>query len=94
MAKRQKTGGRKAGTPNKATQGIKELLSELFDDAEVKKRWRKFLDHADPAIAWKAWELYLAYRFCKPALPVVGDEELPPVHIDISAIPRKRKRAE
>lgn len=93
MAKRQKTGGRKAGTPNKATQGIKELLADIFDDAELKKRWLKFLDHKDPAIAWKAFELYNAYRFAKPPMPIVGDEDLPPVHIDISAIPRKRKRA-
>lgn len=94
MAKRQKTGGRKKGTPNKATQGIKDLLAELFTDIELKDRWKKFLNHRDPVIQWKAFESYNDRRFGKPALPIVGDEDLPPVHIDISAIPRKRKRAE
>lgn len=94
MAKGHKTGGRTAGTPNKATQGIKDLLARLFDDKELAKRWRFFLDHKDPGLRWKAFELYNAYRFCKPPLPVVGDEDLPPVSINISAIPRTRKRAE
>lgn len=94
MAKRQKTGGRKKGTPNKATEGIKDLLAELFDDNQTKERWLKFLDHKDHAIRWKAFELYNAYRFGKPVMPISGAEDAPPVHIDISAIPRKRKRAE
>lgn len=94
MAKRQKTGGRKAGTPNKATQGIKDLLAELFDDAALKKKWEHFLNHADPTLRWKAFELYNAYRFGKPVMPISGAEDAPPVMINISAIPRKRKRAE
>ncbi len=93
MAKRRKTGGRKKGTPNKATEGIKDLLAELFDDAETKTRWLKFLNHKDPAIEWKAFELYNGYRFGKPVMPIQGAEDAPPVHIDISAIPRKRERA-
>lgn len=94
MPKREKTGGRKAGTPNKATQGIKDLLAELFDDEETKKRWLFYLNHKDPGVSWKAFELYNAYRFCKPPLPVVGSEQQPPVKINISAIPMSRKRAE
>lgn len=94
MPKRDKTGGRKPGTPNKATQGIKELLAGLFDDADLQKRWKFFLNHVDSGIRWKAFELYNAYRFAKPPMPIVGDEDLPPVMINISAIPRKRKRAE
>lgn len=88
-----KTGGRKKGTPNKATEGIKDLLAGLFDDAETKKRWLFFLNHRDIAYRWKAFELYNAYRFGKPVMPIQGAEDAPPIHIDISAIPRKRERA-
>jgi hypothetical protein len=34
------------------------------------------------------------YLFGKPAMPIIGSEDQPPVHIDISAIPRKRERAD
>ena len=33
MAKRQKTGGRKAGTPNKLTAEVKEKIKHLLDGA-------------------------------------------------------------
>jgi hypothetical protein len=33
MAKGKKTGGRKAGTPNKATEGVKELARQYGPDA-------------------------------------------------------------
>jgi hypothetical protein len=37
----------------------------------------------------KAFELMLHYRFGRPVQPVAGgDEEAPPIKIDISAIPK------
>jgi hypothetical protein len=93
MAKGRKTGGRKPGTPNKVTDGIKQLLNRVLHEKELEKRWRYFLDHRDPQIRYKTFELANAYMFGKPVMPIQGAEDAPPVHIDISAIPMKRKRA-
>jgi hypothetical protein len=93
MAKGHKTGGRKPGTPNKATQSIKDLLNRVLPEGELEKRWQHFLDHRDPQIRWKAFGLANAYLFGKPVMPIQGAEDTPPVHIDISAIPRKREIA-
>jgi len=94
MAKGHKTGGRRAGagTPNKATQSIKDLLNFLLPEERLKKEWEHHLKHQDPSIRWKTFELANAYLFGKPVTPIAGSEDLPPVHIDISAIPRKRER--
>jgi hypothetical protein len=40
----------------------------------------------------KAFKLANAYLFGKPAMPTIGSEDAPPIHIDISAIPMKRER--
>lgn len=95
MKKREKTpgSGRKKGTPNKVTDSIKSLLNRVLPEAELEKQWRFFLKHADPQIRYKTFELANAYMFGKPVMPISGSEDLPPVHIDISAIPRKRERA-
>ena|SRR6266550_3785627 len=88
-----KTGGRKAGTPNKATASIKDLLNRLLPEDQLAKQWRYHLAHKDPQIRYKSFELANAYLFGKPVMPIQGAEDAPPVHIDISAIPRKRQRA-
>jgi hypothetical protein len=93
MATGKKTGGRVAGTPNKATDSIKAFLGRLIPESELEKRWNYFLNHADPAFRWKAFELANAYMFGKPAMPIIGAEDQPPVSINISSIPMKRKRA-
>jgi len=83
---REKTGGRKAGTPNKATTEIKEVLDDVLPDP--REKWRKFLNHKDPAIAWKAFELYHHYRFGKPVQPLTTVEEKPfTIHLD--SLPKK-----
>lgn len=94
MAKGRKTGGRAPGSPNRATAGIKELLAEALSDELLKKKWKEYLNHADPQVAWNAFKLYNEYRFGKPAQAAFGEELAPPIHIDISAIPRKRKLVE
>jgi hypothetical protein len=93
MAKGKKTGGRVAGTPNKVTDSIKILLNRILPEERLEKNWNYFLNHADPAYRWKAHELANAYLFGKPAMPIIGADDAPPVHIDISALPRKRQRA-
>jgi|HubBroStandDraft_1064217.scaffolds.fasta_scaffold490655_2 hypothetical protein len=93
MAKGKKTGGRVAGTPNKVTDSIKNLLNRILPEERLEKNWNYFLNHADPVYRWKAHELANAYLFGKPVMPISGVEDMPPVHIDISAIPMKRKRA-
>jgi hypothetical protein len=92
MAKRTKTGGRKAGTPNKVTDSIKNLLNRILPEAVLEKNWNFFLTHRDIAYRWKAHELANAYLFGKPVMPISGAEDAPPILINISAIPRKRER--
>ena len=48
MAKRRKTGGRKAGTPNKSTEGIRVLLGRVLPDKRLEKEWEHYLKHGDP----------------------------------------------
>ena len=47
---------------------------------------------AHTCIAFEAFKLANYYMFGNPATIVTGTEELPPVKIDISAIPFKRER--
>jgi hypothetical protein len=90
----EKLGGRKKGTGNKATVELKELLNRMVPEKELEALWRKKLGHKDPAIAMKAFELMLHYRFGRPVQPVAGgDEEEAPIKIDISAIPKFRVKA-
>jgi hypothetical protein len=91
---RTKTGGRKAGSVNKATASIKVLLNELLPEHVLRANWKHHLQHKDPQIRWKAFELANHYLFGKPVMPIIGSEDAPPVHIDISAIPRKREIAD
>jgi hypothetical protein len=89
MAKGRKTGGRTAGTPNKASAGMKSLLAEMLPDDQLKKEWSKWLRHSDPRIAFEAFKLASAYLFGKPVQAVAGEEMAPPIKIDISAIPAR-----
>ena len=94
MAKRRKTGGRQKGARNIASAGIKTLLGEVLCDAELKRRWKRWLGHRDERIAFEAFKLALSYLYGKPVQPVAGDESAPPLRIDISAIPSHRELAE
>jgi hypothetical protein len=88
----KKFGGRKPGTLNRATDSIKNLLNRVLPEVELEKQWRFFLSHEDPQIRYKTFELANSYMFGKPVMPIQGAEDAPPLHIDISAIPWKRKR--
>lgn len=87
---REKTGGRKKGTSNKAAQDLKQLIDWNLSDEELWKLWEKKLYSKDEAIATKALELALHYRFGKPMTIVAGPEEQPPISINVSAIPQFR----
>jgi hypothetical protein len=91
--KGKRVGGRKKGTPNKATESIKALLNAILPENKLRKQWKHHLEHKDPHIRFETFKLANHYLFGKPAQPIVGDEALPPVEINISAIPRKRERA-
>lgn len=92
VPKGTRIGGRKKNTPNKATFSIKLMLGELLHDTRNRELWNKWLTHKDPKYRWEAFKLAQAYMFGKPVQPIVGDEDLPPVRIDISAIPMKREK--
>jgi hypothetical protein len=74
---RKKTGGRVAGTPNKATKDVKEAIA-AFTSANVDKldHWLNSID--DPA---KRLDLYFkALEYTMPKLArseLVGDEKQP-----------------
>ena len=92
MAKGRKTGGRQKGARNVATAGIKALLAEVLSDAELKRRWKKWLGLNNQHIAFEAFKLALSYLYGKPQ-PVVGEDDAPSIMIDISAIPRRLELA-
>ena len=89
----EKTGGRKKGTPNKATQSIKDLLLSVLEDSRNRQEWEYWLKHKDPHYRWEAFKLAQFYMFGKPVQPVASEEIAPPIKIDISAIPRHLVKA-
>ena len=94
MAKGRKTGGRQKGTPNRATAGVKELLSEILPDEESKRRWLKWLNHKDDRIGFEAFKLALSYQFGKPGQSAAGEEGSTQVLVDFSTLPRRGASAE
>ena len=89
----EKTGGRKKGTPNKATQSIKDLLLSVLEDSRNRQEWEYWLKHKDPHYRWEAFKLAQFYLFGKPVQPIASEELAPPIKIDISAIPLFRVKA-
>jgi hypothetical protein len=89
----EKTGGRKKGTPNKATQSIKDLLLSVLEDSRNRQEWEYWLKHKDPHYRWEAFKLAQFYLFGKPVQPIASEELAPPIKIDISAIPSFRVKA-
>jgi hypothetical protein len=89
----EKTGGRKKGTPNRATQSIKDLLLSVLEDSRNRQEWEYWLKHKDPHYRWEAFKLAQFYLFGKPVQPIASEELAPPIKIDISAIPSFRVKA-
>lgn len=86
-------GGRAKGQPNHVSVELKQLLNRMIPEPLLEKMWWKQLRSKDPHIAYKAFELMLHYRFGKPVQPIVGEENAPPIKIDISAIPKFHVKA-
>lgn len=65
---RREGAGRPAGVPNRVTTEVRELLQPL--DEFVIRRLVELMESKDEAIAFKATELNLAYRFGRPKAAV------------------------
>lgn len=68
MAKGTKTGGRKKGTPNKATQQFKEALNDLLEHAAPHMvTWLDKVAEEDPAKALDTVHKYIEFIYPKLA---------------------------
>lgn len=54
---RAKTGGRRKGTPNRATRAVREFLAEVVQDGDVQAALRERLLAGDTAAFFKAVEM-------------------------------------
>ena len=85
---RRKTGGRKKGTPNKATTEARTLCRNLVSDEEYRRRFRdRFVKgQLPPRLESMVWQ----YAYGKPRQeePVVdGDEG--PTELRITVVPKR-----
>lgn len=82
MAKGLKTGGRKAGTPNKATAEIKTLARQYSQEAlEALVKVIRSTDSDSARVA--AIRELLDRGYGKATQPISGDEDGPPVPVEI-----------
>jgi len=81
-----KTGGRKKGTPNKATRDIKAMAQEYGEEA-VTTLATIMKDESHPPAARVAAAKELIDRgYGKATQPIAGDPDMPPVGIFPTAI--------
>ena len=87
---REKSGGRKKGTPNKDTQAVKELLSDLLDRTANRKQWEYWLHHKNAHLRFEAFKLAQFYMFGRPS-PLSQDapQQQAEPQFDLSAIPTR-----
>lgn len=71
----KKTGGRQAGTPNKSTKQVRDIVASVLTAEFEAKSWKRWLSHKDDAIAWDAFKLACAYKHGKPTQTVKHDAE-------------------
>jgi 50S ribosomal subunit-associated GTPase HflX len=85
----------KSGNPGgrpKADREVVELARAAGPDAI--RKLIGMMDNADPKIAMSASVHVLERAYGKPAQPIVGDDELPPVQVeDLGAIPADKRKA-
>ncbi len=60
------------------------------EDSYDIQQWRLLTEAKDLRIRLDARKILIAYLFGKPVQPIVGDDQLPPVQINISALPMTR----
>jgi hypothetical protein len=90
--KKPENSGRKKGVRNKVTADVKELIGKVCDEAQLIATAQVLLQSKDERIRFDTLKLLLYYQFGKPVQPIVGAEDLPPVKIDLSAIPMSHER--
>jgi hypothetical protein len=61
VARRRKTGGRKKGTPNKATREVKQAAARLVEDRTYRANLRKRLQRGEAAPAVEVMLWHYAY---------------------------------
>lgn len=71
MAKKQKTGGRKRGTPNKLTQSVQEFIEAVLTQDDAVRHAKEFLEirGKGTANAVHVFMRLLEYRFGSPKQP-------------------------
>jgi|GEM_PF-1262124 hypothetical protein len=75
VQRRQKTGGRQPGTPNRVTADIRQALKQLADgNAASVQGWLDRVAATDPAEATRLWLALL--RFVTPTLQAAAITEL------------------
>lgn len=70
---RRKTGGRRRGTPNRATRAVKEFLAEIIDSADVQGAIRSRILKGDTTAFFRALEIVHG----KPRQPVELGQDRP-----------------
>lgn len=78
-AKRKKTGGRKAGTPNKATAAVREIIGGVLDEYFSSKLFKQDLADMEPKDRVSAMEKLAAFAIPKlqaTSLDVVSETKL------------------
>ena len=92
MAKGNKTGGRKAGTPNRMTSAVKEALQTVYDDLQAKSGGghKHFSEWAEG----NPTEFYKLYAKLLPqeVKAEVGDQNGEPLIFRSCALPRWKSR--
>ena len=94
--------GRKRGieppTANHGRDWARAMLERLNKPAEAKEsfeteQWRLLTEAQDLRIRLDARKILCAYLFGKPVQPIVGDDTLPPVQINLCGMSITRERA-
>jgi hypothetical protein len=88
--------GNPGGRPRKLTNRLEKQLEERVPNDPHRRSYAQLLIEATVKRAISKSDVLVKEIFDriegKLVLPIVGDEQLPPVRIDISAIPHKRER--
>lgn len=66
MAKGRKTGGRKAGTPNRTTQDVRDFVDQIFAKIDPAKKIAALLRKPLGEISARVLMRLLEYRYGKP----------------------------
>ncbi|MCU6767845.1 hypothetical protein OCV73_02585 [Barnesiella propionica] len=61
MAIGRKTGGRKAGTPNKVTSDVRQVIAKMVSGYYTSKQWKEDMKALDPKDRVSAYEKYTNY---------------------------------